>query len=73
MILHYTCLTALSYYAIKQIARRHRPSIISYLAGGPDSSASPSKNSLRASNYGLYGPLKALSEQEAEKWFRARR
>ncbi|HEV2915610.1 MAG TPA: NAD-dependent epimerase/dehydratase family protein [Pyrinomonadaceae bacterium] len=24
---------------------------------------------LRASNYGLYGPLKVLSEQEAEKWF----
>src|SRR6185369_5535406 len=24
---------------------------------------------LRASNFGLYGPLKALSEAEAEKWF----
>ena len=24
---------------------------------------------LRASNYGLYGPLKVLSEKEAEKWF----
>jgi 2'-hydroxyisoflavone reductase len=24
---------------------------------------------LRASNYGLYGPLKVLSEAEAEKWF----
>jgi 2'-hydroxyisoflavone reductase len=24
---------------------------------------------LRASNYGLYGPLKVLSEREAEKWF----
>lgn len=24
---------------------------------------------LRASNFGLYGPLKVLSEQEAEKWF----
>jgi 2'-hydroxyisoflavone reductase len=24
---------------------------------------------LKASNYGLYGPLKALSEAEAEKWF----
>lgn len=24
---------------------------------------------LRASNFGLYGPLKALSEREAEKWF----
>ena len=24
---------------------------------------------LRASNYALYGPLKVLSEQEAEKWF----
>ena len=24
---------------------------------------------LRASNYGLYGPLKAVSEKEAEKWF----
>jgi nucleoside-diphosphate-sugar epimerase len=27
------------------------------------------QETLRASNYGLYGPLKALSEQEAEKWF----
>ncbi|HEX8140439.1 MAG TPA: NAD-dependent epimerase/dehydratase family protein [Pyrinomonadaceae bacterium] len=27
------------------------------------------QETLRASNFGLYGPLKALSEQEAEKWF----
>lgn len=27
------------------------------------------QESLRASNFRLYGPLKALSEQEAEKWF----
>jgi 2'-hydroxyisoflavone reductase len=26
-------------------------------------------DTLKASNYGLYGPLKALSEKEAEKWF----
>jgi 2'-hydroxyisoflavone reductase len=28
-----------------------------------------SRDSIIASNYALYGPLKALSEQEAEKWF----
>jgi len=27
------------------------------------------QETLRASNYGLYGPLKALSEKETEKWF----
>ena len=27
------------------------------------------QDTLRASNSGLYGPLKALSEKEAEKWF----
>jgi 2'-hydroxyisoflavone reductase len=27
------------------------------------------QETLRASNFALYGPLKALSEQEAEKWF----
>jgi 2'-hydroxyisoflavone reductase len=27
------------------------------------------QETLRASNFGLYGPLKVLSEQEAEKWF----
>jgi 2'-hydroxyisoflavone reductase len=27
------------------------------------------QETLRASNFGLYGPLKALSEAEAEKWF----
>jgi nucleoside-diphosphate-sugar epimerase len=27
------------------------------------------QETLRASNYGLYGPLKVLSEKEAEKWF----
>ncbi|HYX27598.1 MAG TPA: NAD-dependent epimerase/dehydratase family protein [Pyrinomonadaceae bacterium] len=27
------------------------------------------QQTLAASNYGLYGPLKALSEKEAEKWF----
>jgi 2'-hydroxyisoflavone reductase len=27
------------------------------------------QDTLRASNFGLYGPLKVLSEKEAEKWF----
>jgi 2'-hydroxyisoflavone reductase len=35
---------------------------------GPDA-MKDSRDSIIASNYALYGPLKALSEQEAEKWF----
>jgi len=35
---------------------------------GPDA-MKESRDSIIASNYALYGPLKALSEQEAEKWF----
>lgn len=35
---------------------------------GPDA-MKESRDSIIASKYALYGPLKALSEQEAEKWF----
>jgi 2'-hydroxyisoflavone reductase len=35
---------------------------------GPDA-MKETRESILASNYALYGPLKALSEQEAEKWF----
>jgi len=35
---------------------------------GPDA-MKESRESIIASKYALYGPLKALSEQEAEKWF----
>jgi 2'-hydroxyisoflavone reductase len=35
---------------------------------GPDA-MKESRDSIIASQYALYGPLKALSEQEAEKWF----
>src|SRR5882762_5176291 len=35
---------------------------------GPDA-MKETPATLRASNYGLYGPLKVLSEAEAEKWF----
>jgi len=35
---------------------------------GPDATKE-SRDSIIASKYALYGPLKALSEQEAEKWF----
>ena len=35
---------------------------------GPDA-MKESRDSIIASNYALYGPLKALSEQEAKKWF----
>jgi 2'-hydroxyisoflavone reductase len=35
---------------------------------GPDP-MKETQATLRASNFGLYGPLKALSEAEAEKWF----
>lgn len=35
---------------------------------GPDA-MKESRETILASNYTLYGPLKALSEQEAEKWF----
>jgi 2'-hydroxyisoflavone reductase len=35
---------------------------------GPDA-MKESRDSILASKYALYGPLKALSEQEAEKWF----
>ena len=36
---------------------------------GPDA-MKESRDTIIASKYALYGPLKALSEQEAEKWFR---
>ncbi|MEP6568347.1 MAG: NAD-dependent epimerase/dehydratase family protein, partial [Acidobacteriota bacterium] len=38
---------------------------------GPSNEAAMKETpeTLRASNYGLYGPLKVLSEKEAEKWF----
>lgn len=35
---------------------------------GPDA-MKETQATLKASNYGLYGPLKALSEAEVEKWF----
>jgi 2'-hydroxyisoflavone reductase len=35
---------------------------------GPDA-MKETRESILASNYAIYGPLKALSEQEAEKWF----
>src|SRR3981081_560154 len=39
-------------------------------AGAPQEDAmTETVETLRASNYGLYGPLKVLSEKEAEKWF----
>jgi 2'-hydroxyisoflavone reductase len=38
---------------------------------GPDA-MKETQATLKASNYGLYGPLKALSEAEVEKWFRGK-
>ncbi|MGH9932012.1 MAG: NAD-dependent epimerase/dehydratase family protein [Pyrinomonadaceae bacterium] len=40
-----------------------------YEGPSEDAAMKETQETLRASNYGLYGPLKVLSEKEAEKWF----
>jgi 2'-hydroxyisoflavone reductase len=63
---HYVFISTISVYADTSKGVDETASLAQY--DGPD----PYKETLeamRASGYKTYGPLKALSEQEAEKWF----
>ena len=63
----YVFISTLSVYAnVKKPGADESTPLMKY--EGADAMKETSET-LRKSNYGLYGPLKALSEAEAEKWF----
>ena len=67
---HYTFISTISVYAdtSKQGMDENAP-LAKYT--GPDA-MKETNVTLRANNFALYGPLKAMSEAEAEKWFPGR-